>query len=565
KIQWPTPTRFTAFDIDNFGYEDSATFPIDVTLQTPGKPITLNLKLDLLICNKLCVPESHYLSLTMPAGEAQVSPDQKTLALALKKIPATGDSTSFSIQDVWLAEEDNKKTYLHVNALSEHSFGAGTDLFVESSPFISVGKPVVNYDPPTQQLHLQAPVRSTEPLETLKQNLAQGTIVLTVTDSTQSFERRFVSASAAPPTHIATTVSNLAEENLNPDILLLAFLGGLILNLMPCVLPVLSLKILSVLSHGGKDHHVHRWTIFRNFMASAAGILCSFWIMAGALSLLKAGGQSLGWGVQFQNPLFLIFLIAVLIAFACNLWGAYEIPLPRFVARNLPARHEHDPTLLGHFLTGAFATLLATPCTAPFLGTAIGFALAREATDIFAVFTFLGLGLSFPYIVLALSPKIFKYMPKPGHWMAVLKKILAGALALTAVWLINVLITVSTQATLDDGWTNFDEALIKPAVEEGKTVIVDITADWCLTCKANKRLVIDQQDVEEALSGPNILRLQADWTQHNEAISAYMRKYGRYGVPFNIIYGPGAPNGIILSELLSKQEVMRALAEAADE
>jgi suppressor for copper-sensitivity B len=149
--------------------------------------------------------------------------------------------------------------------------------------------------------------------------------------------------------------------------------------------------------------------------------------------------------------------------------------------------------------------------------------------------------------------------------MVTLKKVLAGALALTAVWLINVLITVSTQPTLDDGWTNFDEALIKPAVEEGKTVVVDITADWCLTCKANKRLVIDQQDVEEALSGPNILRLQADWTQHNETISAYMRKYGRYGVPFNIIYGPGAPNGIILSELLSKQEIMRALAEAADE
>jgi suppressor for copper-sensitivity B len=156
-------------------------------------------------------------------------------------------------------------------------------------------------------------------------------------------------------------------------------------------------------------------------------------------------------------------------------------------------------------------------------------------------------------------------MPKPGRWMVVLKKVLAGALALTAVWLVTVLFTVSTQATLDDGWTTFDESLIAPAVEDGKTVVVDVTADWCLTCKANKRLVMDQPEVEDAISGPNILRLQADWTQRNETIAAYLRKYGKYGVPFNIVYGPGAPNGIILNELLSKQEIMRALTEATDE
>jgi suppressor for copper-sensitivity B len=139
------------------------------------------------------------------------------------------------------------------------------------------------------------------------------------------------------------------------------------------------------------------------------------------------------------------------------------------------------------------------------------------------------------------------------------------ALALTAAWLISVLITISGQPTLDSGWSLFDEALIVSAVEDGKTVVVDVTADWCLTCKANKRLVLDQKDVEDALSAPNILRLQADWTQRSETIAAYLRKYGKYGVPFNIVYGPGAPNGIILNELLSKQEIMRALAEASDE
>ena len=135
------------------------------------------------------------------------------------------------------------------------------------------------------------------------------------------------------------------------------------------------------------------------------------------------------------------------------------------------------------FLTGAFATLLATPCTAPFLGTAVGFALAREVTDIFIVFTFLGLGLAFPYFVLALSPRIFKYMPKPGRWMAHLKKILALALALTALWLGNVLVTIATQPTLDPGWDAFDKTVIATAVEDGKTVVVDVTADWCLTSR----------------------------------------------------------------------------------
>lgn len=563
-IRWPAPTRFTIYDIDNFGYEGTVIFPVDVTLQEPGKPLTLNLKLDLLVCSNICIPESHKLSLTIPARQSVLSADQVLLVQAVAKVPATVTADTFSIQNVWLTQEQDNKVYLHVNALSAQKFGADADMFVESSPFVSIGKPAVAYNAKTRELRLVAPVRAADPLATLKKNLSRVSMTLTFTNGTTAFESRFplggMKESRAAPDFVS-----LAQEHLNPGILLLAFLGGLILNLMPCVLPVLSLKILSVLSHGGKDHRIHRWTVFRNFMASAAGILFSFWVMAGILSILKVTGQNIGWGIQFQHPWFLIFLIVALVLFALNMWGAYEISLPRFLARNIPAEHTHEPTLAGHFLTGAFATLLATPCTAPFLGTAVGFALARESIDIFIIFTFIGIGLAFPYILLALSPRVFKYMPKPGKWMLVLKKIMAGALALTAVWLVSVLITISTQPTLDKGWIKFDQALIQPAVEKGQTVIVDITADWCLTCKANKRLVLDQQDVEDALFAPNILRLQADWTQRDDSTSAYMRKYGRYGVPFNIIYGPGAPNGIILSELLSKEEVMNALAEAAAE
>jgi suppressor for copper-sensitivity B len=565
KILWPAPHRFTAFDIDNFGYEDKVVFPVEITPEEEGKPIALKLKLDLLVCKNLCVPSTQMLTLTIPAGEAEVSGDQPLLAEALRKVPATEESNDFSIKNLWLEEGSDKKVTLHAFGHAAAAPGEGADMFVESQSFLSVGKPAFIYNAGTHDLQIEASIRSDDTLDNLKKNLSGGSLTLTFVDGDRAFERRAALGGGKQETHAVDNILRATQEHADPAILLLAFIGGLILNLMPCVLPVLSLKILSVLSHGGKDHRQHRWTIFRNFMASAAGIVFSFWLMAAALIALKDAGETIGWGIQFQYPGFLVFLILVLSAFAANMWGLFEIPLPRFLAKNLAVRHENEPTLLGHFLTGAFATLLATPCTAPFLGAAVGFALSRQAVDIMVVFTFLGLGLAAPYILLALSPRIFKYMPKPGKWMVTLKKILSVALALTAVWLVSVLVTVSTQPTLDDGWTKFNEALIRPAVDEGKTVVVDVTADWCLTCKANKRLVFDQQEVEDAMFVPNVLLLQADWTHHDEAISAYLKKYGRYGIPFNIIYGPGAPDGIILSELPGKKDVLRALAEAAGE
>ena len=566
KVSWPAPRRFTAFDIDNFDYENKVVFPVQVSPKVEGQPVTLNLKLDLLVCKDLCVPESHTLSLTIPAGDAEVSTDQAELADALLKIPAGGDNNGFSIERAWLEQgdkADDKKIYFHAFGHVAHAPSANADLFVESQTSIPVGKPTFIYNAPTQELQIEAPVRSDNKLESLEKSLGSGPLTLTFVDGSRAFERSVSLRGSHPESAAMGNILRVTQEHADPAILLLAFLGGLILNLMPCVLPVLGIKVLGVLSHGGKDHRLHRWAIFRTFMASAAGILFSFWVMAAAMIALKGAGETIGWGIQFQHPGFLVVMIAILSVFAANMWGLFEIPLPGFVAKNLPVLHEHEPTLVGHFLTGVFATLLATPCTAPFLGTAVGFALSREALDIMIVFTFMGLGLAAPYLLLAVSPRIFKYMPRPGKWMVVLKKALSVALALTAVWLISVLITVMTQPTLDDGWMKFDEALIKPAVSDGKTVVVDVTADWCLTCKANKRRVFDE--IEDAMFVPNVLLLQADWTHADPKISAYLKEYGRAGVPFNIVYGPGAPQGIILSEWLTKEDVMRALSQAAGE
>ena len=216
-------------------------------------------------------------------------------------------------------------------------------------------------------------------------------------------------------------------------ILGLAFLGGLILNLMPCVLPVLSMKVLSVVGHGGAEAAVVR----RGFLATAAGILFSFLVLAGGAIALKSAGAAVGWGIQFQAPLFLIAMSAILVLFAANLFGLFEIPLPGFAGRAAGAGA--GKSLGGAFATGAFATLLATPCSAPFLGTAIGFALSRGPGEILAVFAMLGLGLAVPYLAVAAWPRIATGLPRPGVWMVVLRRVLGGILLLTAIWLLSVL------------------------------------------------------------------------------------------------------------------------------
>ena len=203
---------------------------------------------------------------------------------------------------------------------------------------------------------------------------------------------------------------------------------------MPCVLPVLSLKLLSVIGHGGASPARVR----NGFLATAAGILVSFLVLASAAVAMKLGGGAVGWGIQFQHPEFLIVVALVLTLFACNLWGLFEMRLPGRLAH--AAAGAGDGTGLGgHFATGVFATLLATPCSAPFLGTAIGFALARGAGEIYAVFTALGIGLALPYLAVAAAPGIAVRLPRPGRWMTILRYVLGGALAATVVWLLSVL------------------------------------------------------------------------------------------------------------------------------
>ncbi len=565
-LHYPAPHRFTIYDIDNFGYKHSVTLPIDIIPATAGDAVDAQLRVDLLVCDEICVPESHSVTLALPAGTAEASPDASAYDAALKKIPAR-DVQGVEFKDSYLTVSSDNRTQLVVSAVLSQKPSREADLFVEShGGDISFGKPVIDHDSTTGQTTFTAFANTTTPQDKVAAKISQSPLVLTYVDGDLSAEGTLALGETPINAEIPDDAADGAPA-LSLSILLYALIGGLILNLMPCVLPVLSLKVLSVLSHGGaKTDKASRHKVFVHFMASAAGIITSFWLIAGGLVALKLAGESIGWGIQFQHPGFLVFLIVVILAFALNMWGLYEIPLPRFIAHRVGRRRDDtEPTVLGDFLTGAFATLLATPCTAPFLGTAVGFALAGSAVDIFTIFTFLGLGLAAPYILLALMPRLFKYLPKPGAWMLKLRRVLAIALLATAAWLASTLYTVSTQPTLDAGWEQFSEAAIAPAVAEGKVVFVDITADWCLTCKANKRLVLDTEDVITGLNQPHVVRMQGDWTQQDEVIAAYLKSFGKFGIPFNVVYGPAAPQGIILPELLSKRAVLDALVTAAGE
>lgn len=563
-ISWPAPHRFTVSDIDNIGYKDHVTFPLKLYPAVPGKAVNIALKIDLLVCSDLCVPETHSLTLSLPEGESAASADAALYQDALVSIPVAENDHFFFSKASLSVDQDNRNLMI-VDVSTPTAPDNKADLFVEHASGIGFGAPVITFDAAQKRATFTVPLHATEPLEELRQKLRGDKLTFTYVD-----DRKSVEGTALLDTEKDVPVVNneapltLTDrfKSFDMRLLALAIFGGFILNLMPCVLPVLSLKVLSVVSHGGKDR---RFAIFRNFMASALGIMTSFWLMAATLSAVKSAGGTVGWGIQFQHPAFLAFVTAILLVFAANLWGLFDIPLPQFIARRIPKKHEQEPTLLGHFLTGAFATLLATPCSAPFLGTAVGFALARDTFDIFAIFTLLGFGLALPYIILALSPGIFKHMPKPGRWMLKLKKILALSLFVTALWLGNILFSITAAPALDSGWQRFDEALIAPAVENGQTVFVDITADWCLTCKANKKLVLETKAVKDMLVAQNVLLLQGDWTKRDEVIAAYLKKYGRYGIPFNIAYGPNAPEGIPLPELLTKDSVAAALNEAAGE
>jgi len=352
---------------------------------------------------------------------------------------------------------------------------------------------------------------------------------------------------------------------LNPDSILLflfiAFVGGVILNFMPCVFPVLSLKIYNVLSQ--QQQNINNKTIKRNFLATILGIIFSFFVLSLITVLLKSLGHSLGWGFQFQSPIFLSFMILILILFSLNLIDVFSIDIPFFFKKFLNKVinfNKKSSEFFQNFLLGSFITILSTPCSAPFIGTALGFAFVSSNQVIFLIFFCISLGLSSPYIILATKPQILSFLPKPGLWMKKFKYFLSFLLILTAIWLTSVLLiqvnTINNNDSNNNNWLDFDIIKLKELVNENNIVFVDITADWCMTCFYNKKTVLDRKKVKNIFEKYDVKKMRGNLTKPNKEINKYINSYGRFGIPANVIYSPSAPQGVLLPEVLTVRNLL---------
>ncbi len=599
RLSWPAPQRFSVLGLETLGYTGEVVLPVTVAVREPGEPVALRAKVRYLTCNDICVPYEADLAFALPAGLETSSIEHGLIAAFRARVPVTGEDGPLRIESA-AAVGGATTTAVELRLLARAPL-SGPDVYVEGAAGWAFEAPQSIIEPGGQaalvRIAALAPPKTTE-------SLVGRELVLTAVDGDRAIERTVVLS--APPA--AAPARSLAV------ILALAVLGGLILNLMPCVLPVLSLKLLSVVGHGGG----HAGAVRAGFLASTAGILVSFLVLGSGAVGLRLAGQSAGWGIQFQQPLFLVFMAVILTLFAANLFGLFEIRLPGAVSDFALAGGGKGHGMGGHFLTGAFATLLATPCSAPFLGTAVGFALSRGPLEIYAVFLALGIGLALPYLAVAAFPGIATRMPRPGPWMRMLRRVLGLALVATAAWLLSVLAVqtgleravvagiclvglavglalagAATRARSSAGfavsgaavvialalaawpgagpgpskalagkWTEFDRSRIAREVAAGKLVFVDVTADWCITCQVNKALVLDAPPVSGRLAGKDILAMRADWTRPNREIAAFLKSFGRYGIPFNVVYGPGGPGGIPLPEILTQKSVMETLARA---
>ncbi|MCF0215180.1 MAG: thioredoxin family protein [Fibrobacteraceae bacterium] len=423
---------------------------------------------------------------------------------------------------------------------------------------------------------------------------------------------------------IAATTEN--QDSVNIFLLLFfAFVGGIILNLMPCVLPVLSLKLFSLIKQAGEN----RAKLLALGLGTSIGILVSFWVLAAIITIVRMGGGNAGWGMQFQSAGFIAFMVVILTAFAMSFFGLFEIWLPGSAVTKMDSA-SHKQGLPGAFFTGALLVLLSTPCSAPFLGSAMGFAFTASTPVLFLFFTAAALGLALPYILISALPGLLKLLPKPGSWMVVLQKIMGILLLGTVAWLLWIVseqagiaglmlfallaivaaaLSIATgkiappykpfsfevgalaaslaivvtlwftfvspqyegtitqkqaqraqQQMTEDGWYRYTPQLVEAFAKEGRTLFIDVTADWCITCKANEAAVLSSQEFRNTMDSLGVALVKADWTRESPEVNALLRSMGKSGVPAYAIYPHGNPSQQkILPELLTTGSILQLL------
>lgn len=391
--------------------------------------------------------------------------------------------------------------------------------------------------------------------------------------------------------------------------LIIGFIGGVILNFMPCVLPVLSIKLLTIINSANYS----RYQIRKQFLASISGIIFTFWVLALIAHSLKSSGEYFGLGLNFQEPSFLIFLVFSLIFYAAALQDKFIINLPISFQNKLIFDHEKR-NIIGSFIAGIFATLLATPCIAPFIGSAISYALSCSNSTIYLIFSAIGIGMALPYILLFINTKLLAILPKPGKWMVTTKIFLSILIYATVVWLIYIIHNlldnksaiilfmlclllkftlenrltfkkkivalfviifagftipnlafkqdISHKQEVNQIWQPFSYAKLAHYIEAGNIVIVDVSADWCLTCKLNKFLVLDNEFMFSYYQKHNIVTLRADYTAKNPEAQKLLIEHKHPGIPLDIIYSNKTPHGQILPSILKTSDVINAIQKS---
>lgn len=583
---WPTPSRFDVAGLTTQGYHDVVTFPI---VMTGTSPATLSGTLTLPTCSNVCILTDYpfHLDLTATGDRADFS---RQFAIAMGKVPiAQGltDSTSAAYRQGSL-----------VVSASRAQGWQNPALFIDALEGSAFGKPQIKID--GTQLSATLPV--TDEWGDAAGDISGKTLSLVLADNgiAQQLTLPVGKLAAAEGGGVALW-----------QIALMALAGGFILNLMPCVLPVLGMKLGSILQVEQHD----RKSVRVQFLASSAGIITSFLALALLMTVLRYTNQTLGWGIQFQSPWFIGLMVLVTALFTANLLGLFEINLPSRMTTRLATQKRGG--LAGNFAEGAFATLLATPCSAPFLGTAVAFALAAPLPVLWGLFLMLGIGMSLPWLLIATWPGLALRLPRPGRWMLRLRVALGVLMLVACLWLLslmqnhlslevvisiaalmllalgaaslrrygirNTLVALCTGLLLGGllmlaaafffsgssrplqdnvNWQPLTEQAITKALADHKVVFVDVTADWCVTCKANKFNVLLRDDVQQALSDKQVVALRGDWSRPSKPINEFLQKRGSVAVPFNQIYGPGLPAGEILSPLLTRDAVLQGLKNA---
>lgn len=577
---WPTPQRFEVAGISTQGYRGNVSFPLQLRGQVAP---TLSGVLTLPTCSNVCILTDYPFSLDMtspPAGDFRYD-----FTRALGTLPRADGLTS----RLSASYGSGKLTVTAVRAAGWQQ----PSLFIDSMADVDFGKPTFSLKGDT--LTAQLPV--TDSWGETAPDLRSKRLSLVLADEGLAQESALtIGGSAAAPAPALWWI------------VLMALAGGLILNVMPCVLPVLAMKLGSLVQTGARERGVVR----RQFLASVCGIVVSFLALALMMTLLRLGNQALGWGIQFQSPWFIGAMALVMVAFSASLLGLFEIRLSSGSSTFLATRGGNG--LMGHFCQGAFATLLATPCTAPFLGTAVSVALVAPLPLLWGIFFAMGIGMSLPWLLVAAWPALARHLPRPGRWMNSLRVVLglmmlgsslwliglltvhigrtpvltlialltltlllatlwryrwrtalrAGVLALAVVGIVTFIVQPDGQASRRDrvNWQPLSEQAISDALANHKRLFIDVTADWCVTCKANKYNVLLRDDVQSALSEPDVVALRGDWSRPSVTISRFLSARGSAAVPFNQIYGPGLAQGHVLPALLNRDDLLATLSDA---